>query len=146
MFVPFDYKQNNFIIPNTSIIKPEKLFDIWGDNWIAMIEDLPSCYDEYKELAKHARDIDFWKFYTLLDFRMHGSLDLSSVLKHRKSIKQVASTPFFLFLFASIIPQKLVKPFVKIFKPITNIFESIWNKISKEINNAKKSLLKKKKI
>ena len=145
LYTPFDYKTNCFIVSNSGYLTPEQLFDIWCDDWIGMIDDLPSCYDGYKKQAKHVRDIDFWKFYTLLDFRMHGSIDLSSVLKYRKTIKQVSSTPFFLFIFASIIPQKLVKPFVKIVKPITNIFEAIYKKVTKEINNAKKSLLNNKK-
>lgn len=143
--VPFDYKQNSFIIPNTNRLTPEQLFDIWGDDWIKMIDDLPPCYNEYKEKAKHARDIDFWKFYSILDLRMHGSIDLKNVIKYHNVIKQVSSNPLLFFIFAGLIPQKLVKPFIKIFKPITNIFESIWSKISKEINNAKKSLKKKNK-
>ena len=109
-----------------------------------MVDNLPTCYNEYKEKAKHARDIDFWKFYSLLDLRMHGSIDLKTVIKYRNVIKQVSSNPLLFFIFAGLLPRKLVKPFVKIFKPITNIFEAIFTKINKEINNAKKSIKKNK--
>ena len=142
LFIPFNLKKNYLIIPHTSYLKPNQLFDIWGDDWIKMIDDLPSQYNDYKEKAKHARDIDYWKFYNLLELRKNGSIDLKSVLKNRKVIRQVASNPLIFFIFAGLLPQKLAKPFIKIFKPITDIFESIWMKIIREINKIKKRIIK----
>ena len=141
LFIPFDYKFDYYTVnKNIGPMTPEYFFDIWGDDWIQMVDDLPSYYDEYKYKARQSAYLR--NIFTILELRKYGTIDLKSVLKNSAIIKKISSIPLIIFIFITLIPKFLVKHCHKIIKPFYNIYDYLRTKINKNIHILKKKINK----
>lgn len=138
-------------------------FLIWEDSWINVNENLPECYNEYKdEVIKHAGRLP-WIFGTvdsLIEFKNCGALvpeKLDSILKNwervsdipREKVIAIANDAYDKRHDMDFVPKQMdeflnlliqMSEFVRLGKmskeqiPYDNVFQGIMNKIIKKYN------------
>lgn len=109
----------NYSVPESSF-SPKNILWQWGYQWVNIINNLPSVYEEYKKEAYKVKASDFEPFSLpyLLKARYHGGLTFELINKYKEYFPSVCNIPLQKFYAIACIPTGLIQTIEELMKKI----------------------------
>lgn len=86
-----------------------KLFSVWFEKWPAVIDSLPSVYENKEALLSQGPGTLFSQRSNMWRMRQDGVLTWKQVIQHRRTWKMISPIPCFDAFCISVVPSKVVK-------------------------------------
>lgn len=93
-----------------------KLFDLWIDNWINLVNNLPVEYNDVKEKIMKTESKGCFSIKGMFKVRKYGILTLKSFIKYKKKFRIILNYPNFFVFLISITPKFIINFLYKIRK------------------------------
>lgn len=86
-----------------------KLFSVWFEKWPAVIDSLPSVYENKDTILSQGSATLFSQKSNMWRMRQDGVLTWKQIILYRHTWKKISSIPFFDAFWISVVPKKVVK-------------------------------------